>query len=103
MSVKGKTQTKYGYEFLRDLARTYDVRDRRFFNAAELQEEVDLIESTLPKAQMEEAHAKATLHVDHIQRLKREVSRRMRARGYDTNRARNERRGMRSVDSSLEN
>lgn len=92
MSVKGVTKTRYSYEFLRDLARSYNIKDRRFFNAKELQEEVDLMEPALPPARVEAAHTKARTHVEHMRNVKRAVSRRMRQRGYDTNRARNERR-----------
>ncbi len=92
MSVKGVTKTRYSFEFLRDLARSYDVKDRRFFNAKELQEEVDLAESRLPPATVSVAHTKARRHVEHMRRIKKAVARRMRERGYDTNRARNERR-----------
>lgn len=85
--------TKYSYEFLRDLARSYDVRDRRFFNTQELQSEVDLIEPALPPEVVEEAHAKAALHVEKRRVQNKAVAQRMRARGYDTNQARNAKHG----------
>jgi hypothetical protein len=84
--------TKYTYEFLRDLARSYNVKDRRFFNTRELQEEVDLLEATLPSEVIKKAHAKAAAHVLHMRRLKKGVSQRMRDRGYDPNQARNRKR-----------
>jgi len=99
MYVQGKF-TKYSYEFLRDLARSYDVKDRRFFNTRELQEEVNLLEPTLTPEVVEAAHAKAQLHVELRRRQSKGVAKRMRSRGYDPNRARNVRRMMEREERS---
>ena len=93
MPGKGAVHTRYTYEFLRDLARSYDIKDRRFFNTRELQEEVDLAERRLAPEVVEDAHSKAQLHVEHMRLLKKATAQRMRDRGYNPNRARNERMG----------
>ena len=82
----------YSYEFLRSLSRSYDIKDRRFFNKAELAEEVTLIEKSIPLKQVASAHVIAKLWEERARGMNAARAQRMRARGYNSNRARNERR-----------